>query len=749
MGASAAGVASVPPVSIGAVYGGFYANTAGAGAFSVPQGTAPLFTGQFPVIDFNPTAAAQQCAPSTSITENSRPFADVTPRGDGSCAVQAAQSVDGTAQAGVDLSGQGGPNLYGFQAVFTSTLTVQAPGQVTFYLNSDDGWVFAMDADRAGDRPGVVSAPSNGASAGGYATRYPVVAAYNTTTSPQQQAVTLSFPSAGIYPIEIDYSECCGGQLELTLGSTYGSPVPSAPAATVGLSAGATPVEFFSQGGQTTVITALAVGPAYDPAFATIPLSVSAVISDGAGALVRTLDAGSSKARDHWRWDGTSDTGTLVSPGVYTATVAATAGSGAGAQAVATSFPITVQDDAPIPPPCQLGLGGAGPESAHNPSPQATRRGVNTASGNYLATATDLPPLPGPGVPLEWTRYYNSSCAAAPSSMGSGPFGPGWTFTYDERLVPSADGASVTHVLENGQQYIYTKATTDASGVITYTSPYGGTDDHDLRYDPNTNGGQYSISYCSAGCGAIYNAQGQLVALHSPHSNVETTLSYNGAGLSAVAVQDMSGPTPRTLQSLSVTSDPTSGLISAMSDPQGRTWHYDYTNGYLTSVTDSTGETTRYQYGSIGAAAALVKSAGVGASTLGTGTVQSLTGVRDAAGGVTAIVYDARGRAGRHDGHFLRHRPDRDRGDRRDHGHDRDRPTRQDHGGLLRRPRPAAPLGRPHRRRHQRERRPLLQPRGDDHRRPAGPRHLRQLLRRQRRPDQRRRRSGQRDDQPV
>ena len=665
--ASALGTASVPPVSIGAVYGSFYANPGNNGNVSVAPGMAPLFTGTFPVVNFNPTSAAQQCAPSTSITENSRPFADVTPRGDGSCSVQAVQSTDGTAQAGVDLSGQGGPNLFAFQAVFTSTLTVQAPGQITFYVNSDDGWVFAMGADQAGDQPIVVSGPSYGAPASGDATGYPVVAAYNTTTVPQQQAVTLSFPSAGIYPIEIDYSECCGGQLELTLGSTYGSPVPPAPVATVGLSAGVAPADFSPQGGQTTVITALAVGPSYDPAFAAIPLHMSATVADSTGALVRTLASGDGRARDHWRWDGTSDAGSLVPPGVYTATVAATAGVGGAAQAVATSFPITVQDDAPIPPPCQLGLGGLGPEAAHNPSPQETRLGVNTASGNYLRAATDLAALPGPGVPLEWTRYYNSSCAAPAggASGATGPFGPGWTFTYDERLVPSADGGTVTHVLENGQQYTYTHPVTSGA-TVTYATPFGTSDG--LSYDTAT--AQYSMSYCSAGCGATYDAQGRLTALHSPHRGVVTTLSYNGNGLTSVAVQTttVDGALGPAVQSLGVTSDPASGLISALSDPAGRTWRYGYTDGYLTSVTDPAGATTRYQYGATGAVAAhaapalrptLVRAArerpsaaltalsllDAGSTAPQSGMAQALTGVRNASGGVTTIGYDAAGRA--------------------------------------------------------------------------------------------------------
>src|SRR5205823_6657099 len=48
---------------------------------------------------------------------------------------------------------------------------------------------------------------------------YPLVAAFNLPGSgtPQTYPVTVHFPAAGYYPFELDYFECCGQQLSLTM----------------------------------------------------------------------------------------------------------------------------------------------------------------------------------------------------------------------------------------------------------------------------------------------------------------------------------------------------------------------------------------------------------------------------------------------------------------------------------------------------------------------------------------------------
>jgi YD repeat-containing protein len=219
--AQAAMTSSAPPVSIGTVQGSFFTNPTNSGGFNISPGTAPVFTEQFQTIDFNPPASAQvTCSNSTGVSEYTTPFADVIPQGDGTCAVQYAQGNG--YQAGVG-------SLASFEAVFTATLTVQAPGQVTFNFYSDDGWILSAGPNMlTGDQPTYVSGSMAGKTTAdtGPFTGYPVVGAYNQASSPAQNTVTVTFPKAGSYPIEVDYTECCTRPLALTLGTSYSNPVP-------------------------------------------------------------------------------------------------------------------------------------------------------------------------------------------------------------------------------------------------------------------------------------------------------------------------------------------------------------------------------------------------------------------------------------------------------------------------------------------------------------------------------------------
>src|SRR5438045_2234425 len=103
VGASAAAVAAIAAVagSAGAtagvrvafgssLLGRFYANPHDLGPFSATASTPPAFTASFPVVAFNPAAGVVACTNTTGVTPSTRPFTDVVPRLDGSCAVQAA-----------------------------------------------------------------------------------------------------------------------------------------------------------------------------------------------------------------------------------------------------------------------------------------------------------------------------------------------------------------------------------------------------------------------------------------------------------------------------------------------------------------------------------------------------------------------------------------------------------------------------------------------------------------------------------
>jgi hypothetical protein len=227
-----------PAVTIGSVAGTFYPNPNNSGAFDTSQLSTPSFNETFPVIDFNPPASAQvACSNSTGVDENTRPFTDVIPKPDGTCSTQVA------GQAGVN-------SLFTFEAVFQTTLTISAPGQVTFNFFSDDGWVLGLGHQTGGSaQPTYSSGSLSDAPPSSAVKGYPVVGAYNQVTAPVQAQVTVNFPAAGTYPTEVDYTECCAGQLALTLGTTAGNPIlPGPPGLSCApTSANASPANFANQ----------------------------------------------------------------------------------------------------------------------------------------------------------------------------------------------------------------------------------------------------------------------------------------------------------------------------------------------------------------------------------------------------------------------------------------------------------------------------------------------------------------------
>jgi hypothetical protein len=226
---------AAPPVAIGTVHGSFYPNPNNSGSLDTAYLTNPVFAQDFPVIDFNPPAAAQvNCSNSTGIDENTRPYTDVIPNSDGTCSTQPARSPDGLSAAGCtppSCPGQQQPvttDLSTFQAIFTANLSVASPGQITFNFYSDDGWMLGAGMRQgATDQPTYVSGSLVQPLALTPGQQLSVVGSYNVPSPPTQNTVTVSFPAAGSYPIEVDYTECCSGQLALVLGTSFGNPIPS------------------------------------------------------------------------------------------------------------------------------------------------------------------------------------------------------------------------------------------------------------------------------------------------------------------------------------------------------------------------------------------------------------------------------------------------------------------------------------------------------------------------------------------
>lgn len=220
-------VANPPTVTIDGVAGEFYSNPTNSGTFDASQIAKPLFAESFPTIDFNPPTSAQVfCSNATGVNEFTRPYTDVLQFSDGSCGTLIAQGSG--LQAGVGA-------LNTFEATFISHLEVSTAATVTFNFYSDDGWVLGIGQRLGGtqqpsyvsgplvDPPGVSSANPAGVTP---QTGLPVVGSYNLPSSPTLNQLTVAFPAAGSYPIEVDYTECCGGQLALTIGTTAANPIP-------------------------------------------------------------------------------------------------------------------------------------------------------------------------------------------------------------------------------------------------------------------------------------------------------------------------------------------------------------------------------------------------------------------------------------------------------------------------------------------------------------------------------------------
>jgi len=216
--------ATAPSVSIGIVHGTFYANPSDTGGFDPAHLPAlPAFSQDFPVIAFDSPPGQQVCSNNTGVNTATRPFTDVVPNPDGTCSPIVAQGPGG--QAGVSP-------LTSFEASFTADLTVGAAGLVTFNVLADDGWVLAAGPSASGSQPTFVSGSLQFAPTTGFATKFPVVGAYNALSAPTLRPVTVNFPSAGVYPIEVDYSECCVGELVLLLGTDQAlGPIPATGAA--------------------------------------------------------------------------------------------------------------------------------------------------------------------------------------------------------------------------------------------------------------------------------------------------------------------------------------------------------------------------------------------------------------------------------------------------------------------------------------------------------------------------------------
>ncbi len=173
---------------------------------------------------------------------------------------------------------------------------------------------------------------------------------------------------------------------------------------------------------------------------------------------------------------------------------------------------------------------------------QYTHNPVNSATGDFFHTFSDLS-VPGRGVPLQFTRTYNSLSAGNAGPLGNGgPLGYGWS------------GNSVASLA------------TDATGAVTVTQEDGST---------------LPFSLTAAG---VYQAPSRVLATLARNSNGAFTLARKNQ-------ERLTFTAPTTA---------TAGLLIAEADRNGYTTSFTYTtplsNGLLARVTDSAGRSLTFGY---------------------------------------------------------------------------------------------------------------------------------------------------------
>ncbi|MES1240880.1 MAG: Ig-like domain-containing protein [Acidobacteriota bacterium] len=192
----------------------FFSN--GSGPFNTPAGTEPAFIQAFPTINFNPPGGTIP-GNTSGVGVNSRPFTNVTTDLNGNFTGTIIAQGNGL-QAGVG-------SLFNFQAVFTGSFTVASAGDMVISFFSDDGFIFGVGGGATRVSGPLLNVPADGKTP---FEKLPVIGAYNAATAPVANRIVVHFPAAGTYPYEVDYSECCAGELALTVtaGNVSSTGVP-------------------------------------------------------------------------------------------------------------------------------------------------------------------------------------------------------------------------------------------------------------------------------------------------------------------------------------------------------------------------------------------------------------------------------------------------------------------------------------------------------------------------------------------
>ncbi|HYL34545.1 MAG TPA: DUF6531 domain-containing protein, partial [Bryobacteraceae bacterium] len=217
----------------------------------------------------------------------------------------------------------------------------------------------------------------------------------------------------------------------------------------------------------------------------------------------------------------------------------------------------------------------AGPPTKQNTGPGGNGKGPGTtqdgdpvtiSNGNLFHQEQDLV-VRGPGLSVVLARAYNSQAAV------DGPFGFGWTHTYNLSLKDNQ--SSVTYTDGQGGSYDF-----PLQGSAYVSAP-----GLDMKLTKDAQG--YSLR-TKTGVNYRFSTGGKLQNITDPNGNT-IALSYDGGGR-LQSITDTAG------RVLSLTVDG-QAHITGVRDASGRSLSYTYDgSGNLVSFTDGAGNQTTYTY---------------------------------------------------------------------------------------------------------------------------------------------------------
>lgn len=195
---------------------------------------------------------------------------------------------------------------------------------------------------------------------------------------------------------------------------------------------------------------------------------------------------------------------------------------------------------------------------------------IDTFSGNFSHSWVDFS-IPGRGVPLLFSRTYNAQAATQ-----QGPFGSGWTDSYNMALTTDGSG-NVTIQQEDGSTVTF--APNAPNG---YSAP-----PRVLATLVQNSDGTYTFTRTDQ-LQYVFNTSGQLVQ-EIDRNGYATHLTYNASN-QLTSITDPAG------RALTLTYG-SNGLVSQITDPINRSVSFQYdTNNNLVAATDVTGGVTRFTY---------------------------------------------------------------------------------------------------------------------------------------------------------